>query len=242
MLITDRSAHVGLRCSRRTARLAPRRLFPVPRTVAGAVRRVQSSSMARLCERPGCSEVAAVAYGMQPEDLVFWLDVVRPGQEDEGGRLCSMHADSMVVPRNWTLNDLRDPDLHLFRPPPIKRAPKPRARRSHRDDTPTGVEQLSLAAVEITEITEITEPVEPVEPSPLADSDDDEVRDRRDAAPDVPVGPDPRAADESRTGAAGGGQPTSWRPDFDSADDLDGLLSARSPLLARAFRGSERRR
>ncbi len=27
-----------------------------------------------------------------------------------------------------------------------------------------------------------------------------------------------------------------WSPSFDEADDLDGLLSARSPLLSRAFR------
>jgi len=29
-----------------------------------------------------------------------------------------------------------------------------------------------------------------------------------------------------------------WRPAFDQSDDLDGLLSAKSPLLARAFRGA----
>lgn len=28
-----------------------------------------------------------------------------------------------------------------------------------------------------------------------------------------------------------------WEPHFDHADDLDGLLAARSPLLARAFGG-----
>ena len=73
--------------------------------------------MGKLCERPGCSESASVAYGMRPEDLVFWLDQLVEGAEADGGVLCRRHADSMVVPRNWTLNDLRDPDLHLFRPP-----------------------------------------------------------------------------------------------------------------------------
>ncbi len=33
-----------------------------------------------------------------------------------------------------------------------------------------------------------------------------------------------------------------WTPTFDEHDDLDGLLSARSPLLARAFRGDGRPR
>ena len=33
-----------------------------------------------------------------------------------------------------------------------------------------------------------------------------------------------------------------WLPTFDEGDDLDGVLSARSPLLARAFRGTDRPR
>jgi hypothetical protein len=34
----------------------------------------------------------------------------------------------------------------------------------------------------------------------------------------------------------------SWSPSFDDGDDLDGLLAAQSPLLARAFRGDNRPR
>jgi hypothetical protein len=33
-----------------------------------------------------------------------------------------------------------------------------------------------------------------------------------------------------------------WLPTLDDGDDLDGVLSARSPLLARAFRGTDRPR
>ena len=35
---------------------------------------------------------------------------------------------------------------------------------------------------------------------------------------------------------------TPWMPDFDQQDDLGGVLAARSPLLARAFRGTDRPR
>jgi hypothetical protein len=35
-------------------------------------------------------------------------------------------------------------------------------------------------------------------------------------------------------------EPEPWTPNFDEADDLDGLLSARSPLLSRAFRTADR--
>ena len=35
---------------------------------------------------------------------------------------------------------------------------------------------------------------------------------------------------------------TPWMPEFDDDDDLDGLLDVESPLLARAFRGTDRAR
>ena len=40
--------------------------------------------------------------------------------------------------------------------------------------------------------------------------------------------------------ASAGDDPGPWSPAFDEADDLDGLLSARSPLLSRAFRTADR--
>ena len=155
--------------------------------------------MERLCERPGCSDRASVAYGMRPEDLVFWLDVLREHSDQAGGVLCRRHADSMVMPRGWTLDDLRDPDLHLFRPPPP--APRPRVVRTHRArmSDATG-EQLRLDAT-------------------------------------VLAAAEPGTAVDHSAGAAGRGP---WTPAFDEADDLDGLLSAHSPLLSRAFRTADR--
>ena len=132
---------------------------------------------------------------MRAEDLVFWIDVLPDPPEDGAGVLCLRHADSMVVPRGWTLDDLRDPDLHLFRPPlpaPTLRTKVPRPSRGH-----AGGEQLRLG--------EDAEPTGDPEPGP-------------------PGGPE--------------GGP--WTPSFDEADDLDGLLTARSPLLSRAFRTATR--
>jgi hypothetical protein len=168
--------------------------------------------MQRLCGRPGCSDVASVVYGMRAEDLVFWIDRL-PDPLDEGAAvLCRRHADSMVVPRGWTLDDLRDPDLHLFRPP----LPAPTARtRAARPPRERAVgEQLRLdaepraddAASEIALEVE----AEAVIDTPVASQTE----------PDPDVGP--------------------WTPSFDEADDLDGLLSARSPLLSRAFRTADR--
>ncbi|MEM9748128.1 MAG: DUF3499 family protein [Actinomycetota bacterium] len=166
--------------------------------------------MGRLCERPGCSEPASVAYGMRTEDLVFWLAAVAGDDAPPRNLLCGRHADSMVVPRGWTLDDQRDPDLHLFRPPPPavdEQLAGPRRRRSRR---PVDVEQLVLEPA-ATAVAPVDLAPDPVEPQHAAASSD-------------PVEPEP------------------WMPQFDHSDDLDGLLSARSPLLARAFRGDERPR
>jgi hypothetical protein len=160
---------------------------------------------------------------MRAEDLVFWLDTLSPSETVEGGEpggrgaLCRRHADSMVVPRNWTLDDLRDPDLHLFRPP----APAPAERPGRRRRPASGAEpgqQLELGVEPVT--STIT-----ARPSPPADV--------ARVAPPV----------ESVPLDAGSGEPAPaapWTPSFDVEDDLDGLLAAQSPLLARAFRGSDR--
>jgi hypothetical protein len=157
--------------------------------------------MRRLCGRPGCSDVASVTYGMRPEDLVFWIDALPDPVDDVAAVLCRRHADAMVVPRGWTLDDLRDPDLHLFRPP--LPAPTLRQRVTRQRPDPTGAEQLQLG---------VQSQAPPERRVPHAGSDIDE---------DDPSG-------------------APWAPSFDEADDLDGLLVARSPLLARAFRTADR--
>ena len=45
---------------------------------------------------------------------------------------------------------------------------------------------------------------------------------------------------EAANGDPNGDPPEPWQPEFDDDDDLDGLLQVSSPLLARAFRGTDR--
>ncbi len=183
--------------------------------------------MERLCERPGCSEPASVAYGMRPEDLVFWLDRLDNPAHHDGGVLCRRHADSMVVPRSWTLDDLRDPDLHLFRPPHADRTP----RRMRRPASPA----LAGGSVEVEQLAlGVDDPAPSAAPAAIVATTE--------SAPAPATAP----ASASATATATAGGPVavgdSWSPSFDDADDLDGLLAARSPLLARAFRGDDRPR
>lgn len=85
--------------------------------------------MARLCERPGCSERGAIAYGFDPDRLLVWLLPLDPrADRNRAGVLCLRHADALVVPIGWTLDDARDPIPRLFRPahPAASRAPRRR--------------------------------------------------------------------------------------------------------------------
>lgn len=182
--------------------------------------------MERLCERPGCSENAAVAYGMRTEDLVFWLDALRESTSATGGVLCQRHGDSMVVPRGWTLDDLRDPELHLFRPPSRSDQVARRTRRRAGSHAVDDSEQLALGGLVPLEhdgAESMTTSPEVVVAVAAPDIAPEAARDDHAAAVEIDVAADDR-----------------WTPSFDDADDLDGLLSAQSPLLSRAFRGAGR--
>lgn len=162
--------------------------------------------MSKLCERPGCSEPGAAAYGMVPEDLLFWISTLADAPGADPSVLCKRHADAMVVPRGWTLDDRREAQPRLFKPRPgpadAATSPAPRRRRHH--VAPEG-EQLQIDGT-----GEIPRP----------------------AASDVAGLDDPGERDATAP----------WSPEFDESDDLGGLLEVSSPLLARAFRGTDRRR
>jgi hypothetical protein len=175
--------------------------------------------MGKLCERPGCSDVAAMAYGFDVDRLLVWLAPRDPdGDPLRAGSLCKRHADAMVVPRGWTLDDRRETEPRLFRPPaeeapapaPPKRKRRPRAKAAPTPPT-----------------------VEPTEPPPptLVEVVPDEARTVAEVTGEPSATDDPDAT-----------QAIPWLPTFDEHDDLDGVLAARSPLLARAFKGTDRKR
>jgi hypothetical protein len=173
--------------------------------------------MGRLCERPGCSDVAAMAYGFDVDRLLVWLAPRDPDGDDpmRAGSLCKRHADAMVVPRGWTLDDRREPTPRLFRSPPPVSEPAPssrtRTRRARSADAESAAtEQLALDDEPRPGEHEAAPTVAEVTGEPLADDDPD-------ATVAIP-----------------------WLPTLDDSDDLGGVLAARSPLLARAFRGTPR--
>lgn len=165
-------------------------------------------AVARLCERPGCSDRAEVAYGFDAEHLVVWLDAFHVAQGARSGVLCRRHANAMVVPLSWMLDDRREPEPRLFQsPPPVIEQPAVKKRRAQR---PVAAEQLKLDTVEVA--------AEPVAAAGVAT-----------------VPPPAEPLDTGDEQAAHDIAP--WMPQFDQNDDLKGLLNARGRLLSRAFNG-----
>lgn len=190
------------------------------RSQAGRIERLAPDGeyhrcMARLCERPGCSVVADTTYGFDAEQLMVWIDRFETGGSGRAGVLCLRHADAMVVPLGWMLDDRRNPTPQLFRTPvatPIERATaRVRHGKAHGDAVALGAMQQLGFDVD--------------QPSAVDRADDEQIvvefsATAACASDDSPIDP--------------------WKPVFDQTDDLGGLLSANSPLLSRAFRGSSR--
>ena len=147
---------------------------------------------------------------MVPEDLLFWIAPLEDAPIADASVLCRRHADAMVVPRGWTLDDRREDVLRLFRPRPAKSPPPRPVRRARPKPDVAAPEQLQIDGT-----GEIGRPSS------------------EHLTADAAIG------DEAGGGVSG--DPVApWQPDFDHADDLGGLLEVTSPLLARAFRGTDR--
>jgi hypothetical protein len=163
--------------------------------------------MARLCERPECSGEATVVYRFDAATRQVWLD--SPGDDlRSAGVLCSRHADSLLVPLGWTLEDRRDVVPRLFVLPP---------RPSHATAGRSGARSSALVAAAGGTHDEEGEQLTIDDASTVADITDREHRD-----PDTP-------------------RAMPWSPG-DPAGDPGDTLEPRGELLARAFRGTERKR
>lgn len=163
---------------------------------------------------------------MVPEDLVVWLEACDPAAlgDRRPGLLCRRHADAMVVPVGWTLDDHREAVPRLFKVRQAAAPARPAGDHTGRMRRPR-LEQASLL--------DAIDPPAAAEPGPAGASGPD-------APP--PAGADvtePAVPPAEPVGEAAAGEPA-WAPQFDRDDDLDGLLAPRGRLLRRAF-GAEPR-
>ena len=89
--------------------------------------------MRKLCERSGCAEPNAVAYGIDNARLTVWFEVALEQDATQAGALCRRHADALVVPKGWTIDDRREPIPRLFIAPDTPTGSKKTDRVSAKD-------------------------------------------------------------------------------------------------------------
>lgn len=70
--------------------------------------------MRRSCERVGCAEPASVAYGIDIGTLVVWLEHASPDASHHMNLLCDRHAERLILPRGWSIDDRREGTSRLF--------------------------------------------------------------------------------------------------------------------------------
>ncbi len=171
--------------------------------------------MARHCERPACSGQAVVAYVIDPSKLLVSIDAPIPSDSSRMNVLCRRHADSLVVPKGWTINDNREKKQRLFSSPVTQKiekngsrpASKPQSKpQSKPKEKPKEMPAKTSPALFDASVKEII--IEKV------------IDDTRDSV--IPIDPQETQA-------------LPWTPQFDRTGDLDGTLRARGRLLSRAF-------
>ena len=119
----------------------------------------------RLCERPGCAGPAEVSYGIDHVSLVVWVDNTAMSDRELAGRLSRRHANALVVPRGWTIDDRRDAVPKLFRVDEEKiLEKKPKSKRvgskKEQSESPSLFEPV---AEKIKEVVEAPTPTDPDE-------------------------------------------------------------------------------
>lgn len=216
--------------------------------------------MTRLCERPGCSAPASVAYGFEASERIVVLDrLADHAARAAQGALCLEHADRMRPPLGWLLMDRRVDSPRLFLMGDESEPPDPPSRS---DDTrdPTGptnrpprrrplvvgeelplFDHSELGGTSSSASDDSSDDARSAGDDPGVDGaaredggSDVERPARGDTGPSDAAGaqpePEPRAARSAADDTAG-----LWTPVFDRSDDLDGQLRADSRLLSRAF-------
>jgi hypothetical protein len=183
--------------------------------------------MRRLCGRPGCSGPATATFTFDATRCVVWLNPLSDGTA-RAGDLCTRHADALAPPQGWERVDRRAPVAI---------------------EVPVEVPAASPGRPATPATPRATAPTAPTTASGADSGEGDDLlparRRRRKRWSEVPTlfesddGPDARTETPARVETADEPMHPSepaWLPRYASDVDLDGVLDADTPLLARAFR------
>jgi hypothetical protein len=164
--------------------------------------------VAKQCERPGCKEPAIAAYFLDSAELLMTLENYVPVDGMQVNGLCRRHADALVVPRGWRIEDKRENVPRLFPVTPSSEKPKTKGTNSKKSEPKKSRAKLPRPSI-FDELKNEKKEEEIVAPAVEVVVEDDVELEETKAIP--------------------------WSPQFDHTDDLGGVLRPKGRLLSRAF-------
>ena len=187
--------------------------------------------MSRHCERPGCSKVGEIIYEVDLRRLVVTIDFPDLNDASPVNLLCRRHADSLTVPKGWTIINNREEVQRLFSAPVTQEVLKDNSRKVVRrqkvsdfnEDEKDPAVISNLFDLVIDDHLFVTADHATVDASPSLTAD---------ITAEMTVDITAELAQLMDTQET---QALPWTPRFDRSGDLDGKLRARGRLLGRAF-------
>ena len=187
--------------------------------------------MSRHCERPGCSKVGEIIYEVDLRRLVVTIDFPDLNDASPVNLLCRRHADSLTVPKGWTIINNREEVQRLFSAPVTQEVLKNDSRKVVRrqkvsdfnEDEKDPAVISNLFDLVIDDHLFVTADHATVDASPSLTAD---------ITAEMTVDITAELAQLMDTQET---QALPWTPRFDRSGDLDGKLRARGRLLGRAF-------
>ena len=187
--------------------------------------------MSRHCERPGCSKVGEIIYEVDLRRLVVTIDFPDLNDASPVNLLCRRHADSLTVPKGWTIINNREEVQRLFSAPVTQEALKDNSRKVVRRQKVSDFNKDEKDPAVISNLFDlviddhlfVTADHATVDASPSLTAD---------ITVDMTVDITAELAQLMDTQET---QALPWTPRFDRSGDLDGKLRARGRLLGRAF-------
>ena len=187
--------------------------------------------MSRHCERPGCSKVGEVIYEVDLRRLVVTIDFPDLNDASPVNLLCRRHADSLTVPKGWTIINNREEVQRLFSAPITQEVSKNNSRKVVRRQSVSDFNDDEMNRVAIANLFDLV-----VDDHLFATADHATVDAGVNITADITADITAELAELMDTQETQG---LPWTPRFDRSGDLDGKLRARGRLLGRAFGNTE---
>jgi len=191
--------------------------------------------MSRHCERPGCSKVGEIIYEVDLQRLLVTIDFPDLTDLTPINLLCRRHADSLTVPKGWTIINNREEVQRLFSAPVTQQLTKSNSQKVFKRQKVSDFNESKKDQTVIANLFDLV-----IDEYELETSDREgveigfEIRVESSAERAVDL-----TAELAQVMDAHETEAMPWTPQFDRSGDLNGKLRARGRLLGRAFGHSD---